>query len=95
MTWLSHLNRSVILWTRLTPPSGAQKKPAFLDYCVSKDQKFKKCESRGTAVTDAAVDFTAKVRLESYHRRPRQHHDTALSCHIKGVCCQHPDTAMS
>ena len=29
---------------------------------MSKDQKFKKCESRGTAVTDAAVDFTVKVR---------------------------------
>jgi alkaline phosphatase D len=53
--------KSVILWTRLTAPSGAQNKPAFLDYCVSKDQKFKKCESRGTAVTDAAVDFTVKV----------------------------------
>ncbi len=55
-------NRSVILWTRLTPPSGTQNRPAFLDYCVSKDQKFKSCVSRGTTITDGAVDFTAKVR---------------------------------
>ena len=53
--------RSVILWTRVTPPSGAAKKPAFLDYCVSKDRKFNKCVARGTTITNAAVDFTAKV----------------------------------
>lgn len=60
--WIFHnSNRSVILWTRLTPPSGTQNRPAFLDYCVSKDQKFKSCVSRGTTITDGAVDYTAKV----------------------------------
>ena len=56
-------SKSVILWTRVTLPSGANKnKPAFLDYCVSKNKKFKKCVTRGTTLTDGAVDFTAKVR---------------------------------
>jgi alkaline phosphatase D len=55
-------SKSVILWTRVTLPSGANaNKPAFLDYCVSKDRKFRKCVARGTTLTDAAVDFTVKV----------------------------------
>jgi alkaline phosphatase D len=54
--------KSVILWARVTPPSGAgKKKPAFLDYCVSKDRSFKECVTRGTTITDAAVDWVAKV----------------------------------
>jgi phosphodiesterase/alkaline phosphatase D-like protein len=54
--------KSVILWTRVTLPSGAGKnKPAFLDYCVSTTKKFQKCVTRGTTLTDAAVDFTVKV----------------------------------
>jgi phosphodiesterase/alkaline phosphatase D-like protein len=70
MMWRSHSSRSVILWTRLTPPSGTQNRPAFLDYCVSKDQKFKSCVSRGTAITDGAVDYTVKVTT-AY--RPAKH----------------------
>jgi PhoD-like phosphatase, N-terminal domain len=52
--------KSVILWTRVTVPQA--NKPAFLDYCVSKDRKFRKCVTRGTSLTNKDVDFTAKVR---------------------------------
>jgi PhoD-like phosphatase, N-terminal domain len=52
--------RSVILWTRVTP-KGGKNKPAFLDYCVSRTRDFRKCEARGTTITDQNVDFTAKV----------------------------------
>ena len=41
---------------------AAKNKPAFLDYCVSKTRKFEKCVVRGTTLTNAAVDFTAKVK---------------------------------
>jgi alkaline phosphatase D len=79
-------SKSVILWTRVTLPSGANKnKPAFLDYCVSKDRKFRKCVARGTTLTDAAVDFTVKVEARKlkpktkffYQFRYRQNDRTA------------------
>ena len=50
---------SVILWARVTVEDKDE--PAFLDYCVSKDRRFKKCVARGTTITNKDVDFTAKV----------------------------------
>jgi phosphodiesterase/alkaline phosphatase D-like protein len=56
--------KTVILWTRLTVAQA--NKPAFLDYCVSKDRKFSKCVARGSTITNKDVDFTAKVRQPEY-----------------------------
>lgn len=54
--------KSVILWTRVTPTN--KRKPATLDYAVATDKKFKKIVTRGTTITNADVDFTAKVRVD-------------------------------
>ena len=59
--------KSVILWARVTVPQA--NKPAFLDYCVSKDRRFRKCVTRGTTLTNKDVDFTAKVRQVQYQPR--------------------------
>jgi alkaline phosphatase D len=56
--------KSVILWTRVTPPSGAKNKPATLDWAVATDKAFKKIASRGTTITSKDVDFTVKVEAK-------------------------------
>ena len=69
--------KSVILWARVTVPQA--NKPAFLDYCVSKDKKFRKCVTRGTTITNKDVDFTAKVRHRKYSQKSQNRTQVSAS----------------
>ena len=63
---------SVILWTRVTPASNRQNRPAAVDWAVSKDRTFakRKIISRGTTFTSKDVDFTVKVRSQPGRKWP-------------------------
>lgn len=53
--------KSVILWTRVSPASNRQGRPAAVDWAVSRTRNFQKIVSRGTTFTSSDVDFTVKV----------------------------------